>query len=63
MKSNKLKKIRKEKGVTIKELAEKTGISMGYISHLENGSRSNPSKKVMEKISKALEETIVKIFF
>lgn len=60
---NNLRKIRKNKNLTIKELSDISGVSMGYICHLEKGSRKNPSKEVMEKIAKALGEPIVKIFF
>lgn len=60
---NNLKKIREGKNMTIRELADKSGVSIGYICHLEKGSRKNPTKEVMEKISKALEEPIIKIFF
>lgn len=60
---NNLKKIRKSKNMTIKELSEISGVSMGYICHLEKGSRRNPSRDVMEKISKTLGEPIIKIFF
>lgn len=60
---NKLKKIRLEKGLTLQELANKTQISAGYLCHLENGTRVNPSIDVMEKISKALDKTIFEIFF
>lgn len=60
---NKLKSIRKEKGITLAELAEECGISAGYLSHLENGSRTHPSIEVMEKIAKALNKTIFEIFF
>lgn len=60
---NNLRKIRKSKNLTIQELSELSGVSMGYICHLERGSRQNPSRDVMEKISKVLEEPIIKIFF
>lgn len=60
---NNLRQIRKSKNMTIKELSELSGVSMGYICHLEKGSRRNPSRDVMEKISKTLEEPIIKIFF
>lgn len=63
MKTNKLKIIRKNKNLTIRELSEMAGVSMGYICHLENGSRKNPSKEIMEKIADALEENIMEIFF
>ena len=60
---NKLKKIRKEKGMTLEELSELCGVSAGYLCHLENGSRAHPSIEVMEKIANALNKTIFKIFF
>lgn len=60
---NNLKKIRKSKNLTIKELAEISGVSTGYICHLERGTRKNPSRTVMEKIADALNEPIIKIFF
>ena len=63
MYSNRIKEYRKEKGMTLVELAEQIGISTGYLCHLENGSRTNPSIEVMEKISKALNKTIFEIFF
>lgn len=63
MKVNKLREIRKEKGMTIKELSDKSGVSVGYICHLERGTRKNPSRKIMKKISNALEKTMVEIFF
>lgn len=63
MYTNKLKFIRKSENMTIQELAEKSGVSMGYICHLENGGRKNPSKEIMEKIANALNRTVMEIFF
>lgn len=60
---NNLKKIRKSKDLTIQQLSDLSGVSMGYICHLEKGTRRNPSRDVMEKIAKVLEEPIIKIFF
>lgn len=60
---NKLKEIRQEKGMTLEGLAEKCGVSAGYLCHLENGSRLHPSIEVMEKIAKGLNKTIFEIFF
>jgi len=60
---NKLKQIRKEKGMTLDELSTKCGVSAGYLCHLENGSRMHPSIEIMEKIAKVLEKTIFEIFF
>lgn len=60
---NKLKYIRKEQEMTLEKLAEKSGVSAGYLCHLENGSRTHPSIEVMERIAKALNKTIFEIFF
>ena len=60
---NKLKIIRKEKDLTLEELSELTGVSTGYLCHLENGTRAHPSIEVMERIAKALNRTIFEIFF
>lgn len=46
--------IRKEKGMTKTELAEKTGINIGHLTHIEKGER-NPSHKALRNICKALD--------
>lgn len=60
---NKMKEIRKKKGLTLQYIAYKSKVSTAYLSLLENGSRKNPSKKVMENIAKALEEPVTEVFF
>ena len=44
-------------------VADLTGVSVGYICHLENGTRSNPSIETMEKISQVLNKSILEVFF
>lgn len=63
MYKNNLREIRKSKGITMEKLSEISGVSMGYICHLEKGSRENPSKEIMEKIAAALGKTVTEIFF
>ncbi len=63
MYKNKMKEYRKTKNITLKELSEETKISLGYLCHLEKGTRTNPSKRVMEKIAKGLNEDIKDVFF
>ena len=63
MYKNKIKKYREEKQMKQKELAERCGISEGYLCHLEKGSRDNPSKEVMQNIANVLDKTIPEIFF
>ena len=63
MYKNKIKQYREEKHMKQKELAERCGISEGYLCHLEKGSRDNPSKEVMQNIAVVLNKTIPEIFF
>ena len=63
MRKNKIKIIRKQKEITVAELAKSAGISAGYLCHLEKGTRNNPSLEVMEKIAKALNKSVAEVFF
>lgn len=63
MYQNRMKQIRKENGVTLTELSIKTGISIGYLSHLENGTRKNPSIEIMDKVASALNKSVSDVFF
>jgi transcriptional regulator with XRE-family HTH domain len=54
----KIKIIRERKGITQKELAEKSNISNIYLSNLENGIKNNPSNKLLNKIADVLNVTI-----
>ena len=49
-----VRKIRKEKGISLRELAKQVGVSFVNISYIENG-RIETSKEVLRKISKALD--------
>ncbi len=44
---------RKEKGITQKELAERTGITQADISRIENGTR-NPSLNMIKRLAKGM---------
>ena len=61
--NNKLKFYREQAEMKLYHLSKVTGLSQGYLCHLEKGTRNNPSIKVMEKISKALNKSIGEIFF
>ncbi len=63
MNINHIRKFRKEKGLTLKDLSGKLGISSGYLCHLEKGTRGNPSIDLMKKISEELGKSISEIFF
>lgn len=51
---DKLRDMRKLKGFTIRELADRSGVSAAYISQLENGNRGIPSPDVLMKLSEGL---------
>lgn len=59
---NRIKEIREEEGITQYELAEMSKLSIGYICHLERGTRGNPSYKTMFKISSALKRQVQEVF-
>lgn len=63
MYKNRIREYRERRGYKLQELADKAGISVGYLSHLERGERDNPSTEVMENIAIALNASIAKIFF
>lgn len=50
-----IKKIRKEKKITLAKLSEKTGFSAGYISQIENGKREKPSQEFLKGIAYGLD--------
>ena len=55
-----IKSIRKEKNLTQRELAEKIGVSEGYISDIERDSKDkHPTIKCLFKISEALEVELI----
>ena len=43
----------REKGISYRTLAEKTGLSAGYLNHLVHGNRPVPANPVIQSIAKA----------
>lgn len=59
-----ISKIRKEKHITKVELARRTGINIGHLTHIEKGER-NPSHKTLSNICNALEvpyQTLIHLY-
>ena len=46
----KISKLRKEQGVTIRELSEYTGYSVGFLSNLETG-KNSPTVESLQTVS------------
>ena len=59
----KIKEAREKLKMTQEELAEKSGVSRGTISGLENGTDRATSPKTLVKLAKALQKTIDALFF
>jgi XRE family transcriptional regulator of biofilm formation len=49
-----VQQLRKEKGMSLTELAERAGVAKSYISSLERDIQTNPSIQFLEKIASAL---------
>ncbi|MDO8723384.1 MAG: helix-turn-helix transcriptional regulator [Syntrophales bacterium] len=56
-----IRKLRLKEGLTQEGLALKSGLSQGYINHLENG-RRNYTQKTLELISEALSVPVIFFF-
>ncbi|MEB1808209.1 MAG: helix-turn-helix domain-containing protein [Bacillaceae bacterium] len=50
-----IKKIRMEKGMSITQLAKRSGVAKSYLSELERSHKSNPSVHLLLKLSLALQ--------
>ena len=54
----KIKKLRKEKGLNAEKLSRKIGVNKGYITHIEHKIVKNPSVKKIACVAKELNVTI-----
>lgn len=59
----KIKELREDMKMTQEELAEKSGVSRGTISALENGIDRTTTSKTLVKLAQALDTTVDRIFF
>src|SRR5918993_5234150 len=49
-----IERLMAETGITYRALAEKTGLSAGYLNHIVHGNRRVPSNEVVERLARAL---------
>lgn len=59
----KIKEYREKLKITQEELAEKSGVSRGTISALENGSDKVTTSRTLVKLAVALDTTVDCLFF
>src|SRR6266853_2757872 len=57
----KIHTLRLEKGLTLPELAEKAGVSKGFVFQIEDDGKTNPSLETLNKLAKALDVTIAEL--
>ena len=60
---SKIQELREAMKMTQEELAEKSGVSRGTISALENGIDRTTTSKTLVKLAQALDTTVDRIFF
>lgn len=49
-----IRKVRKEKGISINKLSKLSGVSLGYLSDLENNNAKNPTMDKLQSIADVL---------
>lgn len=62
MLGSRIRNIRKNKGISINMVSKSSGVSLGYLSDLENNKSKNPSMETLQKISKALDVSVNDFF-
>jgi len=58
-----IKEVREGLKMTQEELAQKSGVSRGTISALENGTMRTTTTRTLAKLAEALNTTVDKIFY
>jgi XRE family transcriptional regulator, master regulator for biofilm formation len=61
MDGKKIKLLRKQKGISLSQLSEITGISKSYLSLMERDIQTNPSLDIIEKIAEAFDVAVAEI--
>jgi XRE family transcriptional regulator, master regulator for biofilm formation len=56
-----VQQLRKEKGMSLTELAERAGVAKSYISSLERDIQKNPSIQFLEKIAAVLKVPVERL--
>lgn len=62
MNAQRIKEIRKTKGLVLKEMAKSTGYTESYLSQIERGLK-NPSLEALRRISRVLEVPVITFLF
>jgi len=52
------KQLCNDKGFTFTKISEETGITVDYLSKLNKGRRTNPTRDILQKISETIGTTV-----
>lgn len=63
MLGERIKALRKERRMSLSELAEKAGVAKSYLSSIERNMQTNPSIQFIEKVSDALGVSVNDILY
>ncbi len=56
-----IRTLRESRDLTQIDLAERIGVTQGYIAQLENGDRKNPTLRKLKRLSKVLKVPLVEL--
>lgn len=56
-----IQELREAKGLTQRDLAERVGVTPGYIAQIEMGLRKNPSPDVLRRLAKGLNVPVARL--
>ncbi len=56
-----IKKLREQRGMSQRDLAERVNVSGAYIAMLETGKRNNPSLATLKRLAKALGVSVTEL--
>ncbi len=56
-----LKRLRKQRGLTQRELSSRAKVAQPYLAQLESGFKANPSLAVLKRLAKALKVTVAEL--
>ena len=56
-----LREVRRQRGITLKQVAEAVGVTESFVSQVERGT-ANPSVATLRRMAEALGETVASLF-
>ncbi len=61
MNGKKIRTLRKDRGMTLNQLADQSGVSKSYLSYVERGLQKNPSVDILSKLANAMDIPFIEL--